>query len=253
MITSITLQRLRNAEALSFFTDLIQLLDDSQQARTAVQAQYTTLATLTGELSALFVPDTASGLRDDIIAADDLRDQYLTGLIRYCDAFNYHPDPAKRQAAKTLGHSIGIYGSNIQRQSLNAESASISGILEDWAQKPELSAAAALIGTDEFVRALQAANTAFMDLYVQRTEVVAANTTDERMADKRTEAGSAWQSLRRKIDANYELNDGAEPWATLTSRINTLIDQYNALLASRTGRAAARKEKPATQEGEAKA
>lgn len=242
MLKAITLRRLHNGEIIQFFTDALDFLSNDAIVANALAAQRTALANILRSLNDLYGNDPASALTDDLVAIDAERDRYLAGLNLYFRAFTYHPDAAMREAGKTLGRSMDIYSSDISRQNFNTETATIVHLLQDWATKPELVAAAKLLDISSWVPALTDANSSFTSLYNQRTTSTAAAEQPATMVQKRLEANTAWAALRKKFDANWEMADGAAPWSIVQGQLNTLINQYNATLDARAGRADARQE-----------
>lgn len=243
MVKNINLSKLRNAELLQFLTDGLGFVTADSTVSTAVSAPRIALANIVGVMDGLFAVDQASAHTDDLAALDIQRDTYITGLEVLCKAYTYHPVAVKRNAAHTLLHNLEVYGHDIARQGYNAESASISNLLDDWNTKADLVAAALQVaGTSDFLNALTTTNVAFIALYNQRTTDIAVTAGSDSMKNQRTEAISAWKALCKKIDANTEMVDGAAPWGTVVNQLNTLIDQYNATLHSRAGRTAAQKQ-----------
>ena len=161
----------------------------------------------------------------------------MTGLAKLCDAHTYGPDADKRAAGDALSRNLEIYGASISAQEYNAETATITNILADWNTKPDLIAAAALIGATEWTTALETVNTGFRKMYLQRNAEQAAGYTPDTLRNKRAETNQAWYKLRDRINSFMVINDGAAPWSIATPQLNALIDKYNDTLAVRAGRA----------------
>lgn len=201
-------------------------------------AQSGTLTILVVQMESLFRNDPASRLSDELAGLDDTRDRLITGLVKLCDAHTYGPDPKKRDAAELLSHSLSTYGAGIAQQVYQAESATITNVLTNWSTKPELTAAAELIGATEWTIALDDANERFKAMYLRRTAELAADASPDTMKSKRLEVNEAWYKLRERINGFFTVTDGAEPWKTAIEQLNSLIGQYNATLSHRAGRAA---------------
>jgi len=105
--------------------------------------------------------------------------------------------------------------------------------MNDWENKPELQEALNALGLNTWKAELKAANDAFMDAYTRRNEEFAA-ANPESLRTKRLEANAAYYKLRDRLNGHFEVNDGAEPWATVSSLANQKISNYNALLARRS-------------------
>jgi hypothetical protein len=236
MINKIDLLKLHNAEYLQLLTDILGIV--KPQAGLQSDVQVGTLSILVAEMQILFRNDPSSPLSTQLAGHDTARDRLITGLVKLCDAHTYGPDPDKRAAADLLSHNLATYGAGIAEQSYQAESATITNIVAEWSTKPELTTAATLIGAEEWMTALQAANESFKTMYLRRTAEMSAGSTPDTFKAKRLEANDAWYKLRDRINSFFMINDGAAPWGTVTAQLNALIDQYTATLHTRAGRAA---------------
>jgi len=228
MITDINLRRLRNAEYLQFMTDVLRVVHTYPQNALESDEHIGTLSILVAELQILVNNDPTSPLSNDIVGLDAARDRLITGLVKLCDAYSYGPDPDKRAAADTLNDSFAKYGAGIAYQNHQAESATITNLLAEWSTRPDLTAAAELIGAEEWVTAMHAANENFKATYLQHSHGTTVDLSADTVKDKRAETTEAWYKLRDRLDSFFTIHEGEAPWSTSIAHINALVDQYNA-------------------------
>ncbi|MCW3074368.1 MAG: hypothetical protein JWP69_1437 [Flaviaesturariibacter sp.] len=248
MFSPIGLYRLRNPEAIQFFIDLKSLIltgFGSTAVPEGVQTALDRLQAVTVQLDALFKTDPSSLLSDTLRELDEVRDDLLIGLRKWCDACSYHPNPAFRDAANTLLHNLKVYGPSPEKQPVATETKIISSLLEDWTTKPELAAAAQKIGTAEWTTALAAANTSYQTKSLERTGKEAAAAFDYNMRQKRTEADGAYKELLSQLSAHYIVAKGAAPWGDIAAAMGRHTEKQDEVLAMRKGRRAAAAKKEA--------
>lgn len=234
MINSITLNNLRNAEFLQFSKDALNIIQRNDPAALSIATWYNAFKAVTEKIEDLFKTDTSNPITDDLQTTDVRRDNALNGITATVQGYTYHFAPATSAAAKTLADHLALFGSGIARENYQSETAIINSIITDWKNKPELMAAIAVLGLDSWVTELDTANKTFSTQYLDRTQQLGAASPDTIKA-KRLEAADAWYKLRNKLDAYYEVNEGAQPFAKTENELNALIDQYNTLMNSRKG------------------
>ncbi len=242
-ISSIDLPKLRNAEFLQFSKDALAIIQLNDPAALSVTTWYNRFKTVTDAIESLFKTDQSNPITDELQTIDVRRDNAINGISAVAEGFSYHFAPATAAAAKTLTDHLSIFGAGIARENLQSETAILTSIVTDCKTKPELIAAIAVLGLDSWVTELEIANASFASRYLARTQQLGAVSPDTIKA-KRQEAAAAWYKLRDKLDAYYEINEGAEPFAKATNSLNALIAQYNTLINSRKGGDTATTETP---------
>ncbi|RJE74577.1 DUF6261 family protein [Reichenbachiella sp. MSK19-1] len=82
---------------------------------------------------------------------------------------------------------------------------------------------------------LAEANEQFNELFLNRTE---ANSSADpvSMRDLRVRIQPLYYRLRDLIASYHVINNGEEPYGSTVKQLNTLIDKYNQILASRKGK-----------------
>jgi len=233
MINSIDLIKLRNDEYIQFLTDFLGITLLNNPTAMLVKPQYDAVVVQQGILQSLFVTDQGSPLTAQIEGFDQRRDAALNGITALANAYLYHFDPVIKGHATYLTHHLGLYGTGIARENYQAETATITNIINDWNNKPELIAAITALGIGTWKAELQTANTSFNTLYLQRTQEMGA-ASPETILQKRVDANTAYYKLRDFIDSFFTINEGADPWGKCTNELNALITQYNTMLAARS-------------------
>jgi hypothetical protein len=136
-------------------------------------------------------------------------------------------------AGKKIKDSISLYGTSIWKLNYQSETATISSLILDWENKPELIAALNALNLGKWKDELKAANIAFNEKYLDRTQEY-GNATPENLKSKREETNQIYYELRNRIDALDLLVDvPPPPYTTVINQLNALIDQYNTLLNNR--------------------
>ncbi len=227
--------RLNNAEALQYHSQIRAEIATDAAVETALGAALTAYDVLLSEVDAAFGLDEGSLLTEQVAAADAARDRIVTGLKKHCETMTYHPQAAMSEAAELLIAAMEHFGDRLPTQTYNAESASVDGLLSNFASRPDLSAALTTIGADMWIPFLTTAQANFEALYAQRTTEKAAEKLPYTMRQKRTELGRAWQKLSNKIEAHHNVTEGAAPWDGLVAFLNVLTKEYKDGIAIHAG------------------
>ena len=232
IFTGIDLMKLRNAEFLQFSKQVINIVTLNNPLNLLVTTQLAAYQAITNEIEALFVTDQGNDTTPIIQALDARRDAAITGITLMVNAMVYHYDPAIREAAIAIRDNLRLYGGGIARQNYMAETASISNIIADWNNKPNLSAAIGLLQLESWRDELENANTNFDVQYIARTQQLGA-ANPATILEKRLSSTQVYYALRDRLASYHNINDGANPWGKTVNELNALIDQYNVLLANR--------------------
>jgi hypothetical protein len=231
MIKAIDLTRFRNAEYLQFMKNFVSLVDANDPAALNVVAQLAALVAKSDELETLFKKEQASEITQELLDIDGRRDRAFNGILAVVDGFTYHFEEAKAQAAARLKANLNLYGVGVARQNYQAETAILTSIVNDWENKPELTAAMNLLGLKEWKDELKAANELFDKRYLART-LEYSEASPENLVTKRTETTQVYFKLRQFIDA-FAVTVDTPIYEKVTNQLNALIDQYNTLLNNR--------------------
>jgi hypothetical protein len=166
-----------------------------------------------------------------IVAADKLRDNVLTSLIRLLSAYELSEEAAEGLAHESLHNLFNTY-KGIQRWNFEEETNGIDNLLVDLANakyKPHVQ----LLNMQPWVDTLAERNAAFKNLFMGRTEEVSSKESYDIVA-MRQELKTLYTDT-----ANYVLSQSkaldTEPFNKSLDIINAVRKYYHDLLAKRTG------------------
>lgn len=230
MINSIDLPHLRNANYLQFQKDFLAIISRNNPDVLNLESKYDNLSAKVQELESLFKKALANPMSQELLILDERRDDAFNGIYYAALSYSYHYDAAKKQAADNLLSNIKLYGSGISRLNYQAETATITSLLNDWENKPELTQAIDALGLKEWKDKLASINTEFGTRYLDRTQDY-GNATPETLKIKREETNTVYYALRDRINAMHLLVETPlSPYSAVINQLNALVAQYNLLL-----------------------
>lgn len=230
MIHSIELRKLRNANYLQFQIDFSEIIARNNPIVLQVATKHNELAAKIVELEALFRTVQSNPISQELLALDARRDAALNGINAVVMGYAYHFDPNIKMAADLLVASIALYGTGLARENYQAETASISNVIDDWNDKPELFAALDVLDIRDWKEELASVNTAFATRYIDRTQEY-GDASPDTLKQKREETNVAYYALRDRINALDTLVETPpSPYTTVINQVNALIDLYNRLI-----------------------
>ncbi|MEB3800193.1 hypothetical protein INQ45_03640 [Flavobacterium columnare] len=234
MINAIDLVKLRNAEYLQFMKDFVTIVERNDPNALNVTAKLADLQTKVGEMDTLFKKMLANENTTTLLNIDKRRDDCINGLFYVVQGYEYHFEETLRVAAQKLATNLRFYGSGISRLNYQAETATLTNIINDWETKPELIAALNTLNLTAWKDEMKKQNNAFNTVYLDRTQEY-GNATPENLISKRNEANTVYYALRDRITAFHTLIEAPaiSPYATSINQLNALIDQYNNLIVGR--------------------
>ena len=234
MINSIKLPDLRNASYLQFQKDFLAIISRNDPASLQIETKYNDLSAKVTELENLFKKVLANPITQELLALDTRRDDAVTGIYYTALAYSYHFDATIKQDANALLANITLYGSGIARLNYQAETATITNLINDWESKPELQQAIGTLNLKAWKEELKAINTEFGTKYLDRTQDY-GNATPETLKTKREETNAVYYALRDRINAlDLLVETPPSPYSTVINQLNALVDQYNLLIATPT-------------------
>ena len=230
MINSIDLPHLRNANYLQFQKDFLAIVSRNNPAELQVESRYDELLAKTEELESLFKKVLANPISQELLVLDSRRDDAINGIYYTALAYSYHFDKKTKQSADELLANISLYGSGIARLNYQAETATLTNLINDWENKPELAQAIDILNLKSWKEELQAINTEFGTRYLDRTQDY-GNATPETLKLKREETNTVYYGLRDRINAlDILVETPPSPYSTVINQLNALIEQYNLLV-----------------------
>ena len=171
-----------------------------------------------------------TGITDDIIAADDERDNVYTGFTGSLRSMTRFPDAEIAQSAAKLLLVIEKYGNDVVRLPQREETGAIKNMVTEM-QSPENVPLLQKTMQTLWVDKLDLANNKFDALYVNRnekeSEFISGLTRTERANTQ-----AAFEKLVRAIEANAYLK-GEAAYKTLADKINTEVANVHQAAKSR--------------------
>lgn len=229
MITNLTLLLLRNSEYIQFLTDTLDIVLKNNPEALKVNAQYHALFQVKDKIEKLFQNPQGSVVTDEIETLDRRRDNAINGIVFQVKAFTYSANPEMAKHAKTLTTYLNLFGPRIAKGSYQGETTVLRNIINDLNNKPELQQAVSQLNLAGWLTELEQANNSFTIAFANRNEALAAAPTDNIKALRKT-ANALYQKLCTGLNANFDVSDGAQPWASTINMLNQNIDNYKALL-----------------------
>ncbi len=224
MIQNIPYSIFINSEFIGLFTNIVKTCNDNDAVALKINQQVADVTTTLDAVNALFVIQKKSIQTGNVVSLDALRDRYFTGIKKVVDGFTYHFDDNMVKAATILELCIDKYGSDVTKQALVIETTTIDSLIDDFENKPEVTAALAVLNIADWGQALKQANANFNTTYLSRNEEYAERPTGE-IATLRVDVQEKYDTLKRHIEG-HQLFTPSAAYTSLINKINTLISQY---------------------------
>jgi hypothetical protein len=233
MISKVHFPKFRVGEVLQFLYGTLTLCQDHDPEKLKILALINALSESTTKLDEVYKVAQGSALTVEVINLDQQRDKCITGIKKCADSYTYHFDPTVCQAATLILQSIESHGSEIPKQNLQAETATLNDMLGNWTSKPELAAAITKLALGSWADELKRLNDSLQNTYLSRVKE-ASEKPDEKTIEQRKIAIEAYRELTSAIDAHATLATDAA-YNTLTKELNALVYKYNLLVDNRGG------------------
>lgn len=231
MFLAIHYPKLRNNEFIQFIKLLSEILNSNDPEVLKVKTQYDDLIALLATLSTLFKPELGSAITQELQEIDARRDTALTGIEMQIRSFTYYFDADKREAANLLSSSLDTYGSGISRMNYQAETSTLTSIIQKWENDAKLTAALTTLSLTTWLAELKAANKLFEERYIARLKEEASS-PEEKTIELRKDIIQSYRTLLAHLQAHATLSTD-NSYEAVVQQINQLIEQYNKLVATR--------------------
>jgi hypothetical protein len=232
MTERIKLKSLRNGEFLQFSNNVISIITDNNPDALLVTALFNPMKNATAEAEALFNKERGSSITEELTLLDERRDKAINGILLFLESHQNHFDAAISNATRVLKTNLDAHGTGIAKENYQVETTILKKIVADWTTKPELAAAVTTLGLTSWLAELDAANKAFDAKFLERNKQQGAAPTDK-LKEKRVEVVAAYEKLVKRINSQFDINEGAEPFGKTVRELNVLIEKFNRLLAGR--------------------
>jgi hypothetical protein len=230
-ISKLDTLRLRNPEHFMFHTEFKDLVLEHSAEALKIQSQFDTYLTLYDKLDEGFKKIIKSAITAEIQAADKARDIIWSDMLKANSAALRHFDPDVQKAAKRLKVLFDTYG-NIAITPLDAQTALVINILQEL--HGNYAADVAAVGLVRWVAELQARNKAFQALMKERYDETTSK-TDVVVKQARAALDESYRTIADRIAAFVTL-EGAAGFEPFIRSLNSVIERFNNLLATRAGK-----------------
>ncbi len=232
MITKFSILRLRNPEILQFIRQLLVIVLGLDQEKLKVGPQTRALQNALPVAERAFKKENSSSLTEMLVELDEKRDKLLVGISTCVDAFTNHFNEETRMAAQLLKDHLASFGTRIIKENYMRESALINKLVTDWRTKAEFSHCVAALNLNLWLKSLDDANEAFNARYLERNSEM-SNVTADVFREKKEELSVVHEKLIARLNSHYDIQEGAEPFATVVKETNELIEKYHLLAVGR--------------------
>lgn len=227
MIKKFSMGKLISTELYQFFVLIIGIVDAANPVVSKLKAERDALFAFLPKLQAAINREKAFALTKIIEALDIRRDTAISGFVMWATSLTKHPNAATKAAALVVKQYLDTHGSNIYALNYQAESAVLSKIVADYNSNASLKAAIDSLGGKDWIDEIDAANTAFIATFQQRSSDMGVDANAESFYKLRTPANEAYKELADIVVSRYKTAkaDGID-----TTALKKCIDDMNATI-----------------------
>lgn len=241
-IKDLSLVRLRNEEHFQFHTSFRNLVVVTSPTSLKIEVLFTSYLPLyTNELVSLNIIRKSS-ISDDLVEADDNRDNVFRGFSDGVKSALNHFNPNVQAAAKRLQIVLDTYG-NLAIKTYDAETGGVNSLVNDLTTT--YAADVATVGLTEWVTELAAKNKAFDDLKNNRYSDEAAKTI-LRMKQERVKTDAMYRQIIERLNALIVV-EGDASYAGFVNELNRRIEGFSNTVSIRRGKGQKTAEATATE------
>ncbi|WP_127343326.1 DUF6261 family protein [Ancylomarina longa] len=234
MFEPIYLSHLRNNEFIQFVKNFLSVLNENELETLKLKPEYDELQALFATMVALYMPKQSSQFTKTLQEDDNRRDKAFVGIQSMINAYAYHYDAGKKEAADILLNSLKKYGSQITKQNYQGETATITAIIQEWKREIVLVDALSKLLLTDWVNELETSNMQFDAHYLERIKEDAAS-PEIKIVDLRKKITQVYRNLSSRIYA-FSIISEVPTYSDIIKRSNSLIEKYNFVVDARTTR-----------------
>ena len=234
MSITINIARLRNGEFISLGSDLSSIAGKFFTTVPGLEAETLLFKNAFKPMDIVYALEKGSPLSIKIEETDERRDDAISGIKLAEEGYLKHFDLNVKASADIVLRAINKYGSTIATQNYVTETASIKSVVEDFEAAGPLKDAITLLNFTTWVAELKAANILFNELYLQRNEQLSQKPSED-LKTLRVAAKTAYESFILFLSASQKLKPSAD-LDKLVAEVNTLLEKYNTIIASRAAK-----------------
>lgn len=244
MIHNNSFKVLRIAEFLQQGKDLSKVISDSDPNALGINKQLEAFSSVFLELEDVFKTSLKNPLTQTLVDLDSKRDDVFMGMCSIVDGYLKHWTPSVVAQAASLVDSINVYGRGLTVLNYQAESSSLSNLIESWEKDTKLTAALTALNLESWKNELKTINNLFIQTYTNRSLEDGKSEAQPKIKALREQAIAAWNKLQRillgKVEEFEDDATKAPKYNNLVNSINGVLDSYNNLIQLRQGRKAAK-------------
>lgn len=235
MIYKVRIHKLRISELLQFLNDVTKLVTQQSTEPMQLAAVITALVTDTNSFDKYFKQEMGSAFTLELINLDSRRDECIIGIRLVLEGYSRHFDGTTKAAAQNLLANMNKYGSQIYNLNYQAETSTISSLVNDWNSMGTLTGAVSKLNLSAWVNELNTVNTLFNDSYLKRVDEK-GSAPPIKSIEARKKVIATYKALIQHIEARAILAED-ETFIPLINNLNALVTKYNTIADSHTEKA----------------
>lgn len=225
MKTKSKLSRYRNSEFIQFLKDTVKIYKAYDLKALKVQTLVADVEGSITKLESVFTIARKNGNTELLENMDARRDHVIIGIKGLAEAYENHFEENIINAAKVILILINKYGNKIAYFNYIDETNTLSNIVKEMQTEPKAMDAVSTLKIGTWVAELEAANTAFNNLFLDRNKDIAQQ-PEQNLKDLRTPALKQYEVLIEKTNAYFNVTDTVE-YKAILDQIEAIVVKYN--------------------------
>ena len=229
-VATFDLTRLDQTTSLSFFTQMVNLLQPQTQLTQAMSTVWTTFRDARDGFDEAFAQVRKWSQTSELKTIDDERDAALSAFQAMLKALLRSPNQAKRQAAERVQFVRQKYTLDPSAEYMK-ETTAIQQMVQEMEDDVQTAQALTQSGLDEWLQDLKAKNQAFLTKMNERTAEQAGQQKGL-LKERRALTEAAYRNVVRLLNAMAicEVPEGLD-LSTPIDRLNAEVEHYRLILA----------------------
>lgn len=228
-VASLNTGKLTHGESLSFLGGASQIFRANHSTETPIPflPKIEDLEAKTEKMKTLYYFNRKSEKTKVLGELDKVRAGCTIGMRETLRIFSvHHVDEDIKQKAQLLLEVFLHYGTRIDKNNYQEETAIISSLVSDIESDDNLLAIVHELHLTKWFETLKAKNAEFAQLYVER-DLEASDRPQEKLADVRSEGEAAYKKVVNKLNAYAEIEGGI--YNEIIADLNSHIERYKPL------------------------
>ena len=244
-INNTNTQHYRNSEHLAFMSEIREKLKNYDPTSVDVKPEMIEIFDeAVNKEDESFKMVIASDFTKQLSEIDTKRDLVITGFLMQVRCFLSYGEEKEKEMAHRIMIEYDDLKGDIRKKNYPAQSSDTKSFIES--SRTKLQGEIEMLFLTQWIDRIEQYNTDFMTLYNNRQQQEAEKDNLQRLKDSRLKADAAYTTIIDRINAAIVFN-GEEKYKALVLDLNVTIDYYNNILATRQGRAKAKKEDEGTE------